>query len=116
MSCRRRGRLRAWSRGRRPEPSLGCGNRNRYTESSSVIGLSRGSEYEGEQMKTNAVHRRFNLLLLVGFMAAFAALAVLQAAKAGPAPPGVPDSIKVDAVHNKVFLIGHATGVQIYTC
>ena len=67
-------------------------------------------------MKAKAVHIRLTRLLLVGFLAAAAALAVLQAAKAGPPTPGVPDSIQVDTAKNKVFLVGHATGVQIYTC
>ena len=68
-------------------------------------------------MKSKAVLLRFNRLLLAGFIAAAAALAVLQVAKAGPpSPTDVPDSIQVDTAHNKVFLIGHATGVQIYTC
>lgn len=34
---------------------------------------------------------------------------------AAPAPPEVPADIAVGAGH-KVFLVGHATGVQIYTC
>ena len=38
-----------------------------------------------------------------------------QAAAAGPDAPEVPTDIAVEAGH-KVFLVGHATGVQIYTC
>ena len=38
-----------------------------------------------------------------------------QLAGAGPAAPDVPDEISVDA-GNKPFLVGHAEGVQIYTC
>jgi Protein of unknown function (DUF3455) len=34
---------------------------------------------------------------------------------AGPAGPDVPDEIAVEAGH-KVFLVGHAVGVQIYAC
>jgi Protein of unknown function (DUF3455) len=60
---------------------------------------------------------RSNRLLLAGIVAALAALSlVAQVALAGPpSPTGVPDQIKVD-VGNKVFLIGHGVGVQIYTC
>ena len=46
---------------------------------------------------------------------AFAALALAQAAHAGPAAPPVPGDIAVPE-GNKVFLVGHAVGVQIYTC
>jgi len=60
---------------------------------------------------------RSNRLLLAGLVAALAALSlVAQAALAGPpSPTGVPDEVQVD-VGNKVFLIGHGVGVQIYTC
>lgn len=34
---------------------------------------------------------------------------------AGPPPPSVPGEIAVEE-GNKVFLVGHASGVQIYTC
>jgi Protein of unknown function (DUF3455) len=50
-------------------------------------------------------------LLLAGIVAAVAA----QAAYAGPAAPDVPGRIRV-ADGNKVFLVGHAVGVQIYAC
>ena len=75
-------------------------------------------------METNAEHRatrgrrwsRSNRLLLAGIVAALAAVSlVAQVALAGPPSPKVPDQIKVDD-GNKVFLVGHATGVQIYTC
>jgi hypothetical protein len=36
-------------------------------------------------------------------------------AQAGPQPPEVPDQIQ-GGEGNKMFLIGHAVGVQIYTC
>jgi len=36
-------------------------------------------------------------------------------AQAGPAAPAVPSKIAVDNGH-KVFLVGHAVGVQIYSC
>ena len=61
---------------------------------------------------------RSNRLLLVGIVAAMAALSlVAQVALAGPpSPTGVPDQIQPDVGSNKVFLIGHGVGVQIYTC
>ena len=60
---------------------------------------------------------RSNRLLLAGIVAAMAALSlVAQVALAGPpSPTGVPDQIQ-PGVGNKVFLIGHGVGVQIYTC
>jgi hypothetical protein len=60
---------------------------------------------------------RSNRLLLVGIVAAMAALSlVVQVALAGPpSPTGVPDQIQ-PGDGNKVFLIGHGVGVQIYTC
>ena len=60
---------------------------------------------------------RSNRLLLAGLVAALAALSlVAQVALAGPpSPTGLADEIQVD-VGNKVFLIGHGVGVQIYTC
>jgi Protein of unknown function (DUF3455) len=60
---------------------------------------------------------RSNRLLLAGIVAAMAALSlVAQVALAGPpSPTGVPGEI-TPGVGNKVFLIGHAVGVQIYTC
>src|SRR3954466_12598440 len=45
--------------------------------------------------------------------AALSRLPVRQAAR--PPAPAVPGKIAVPA-GNKVFLVGHATGVQIYTC
>jgi uncharacterized protein DUF3455 len=44
-----------------------------------------------------------------------AAVALAPAAQAGPVAPGVPGDIAVPAGH-KPFLVGHATGVQIYPC
>jgi len=57
----------------------------------------------------------FNRLLLAGIVAAAAVLSLTQAAQAGPPPPVVPSKIQVGA-GNKVFLVGHAVGVQIYSC
>jgi len=47
--------------------------------------------------------------------AAAAALLLSPPAHAGPAAPDVPDAIAVEEGH-KVFLVGHAVGVQIYSC
>ena len=35
---------------------------------------------------------------------------------AGPNLPAGTENIAVDAAKNQVFLVGHATGVQTYTC
>ena len=61
---------------------------------------------------------RRNRLLLAGLVTAMAALSlVAQVALAGPPDPtGVPGQIQPDTDSNKVFLIGHGVGVQIYTC
>lgn len=68
-------------------------------------------------MRANAVQRRVSRLVLAGFIAIAASLVVLQAAKAGPpSPVGLPFQIRVDDTANKVFLVGHALGVQIYQC
>src|SRR6266487_2541514 len=58
---------------------------------------------------------RFNRLLVVGIVAAAAVLSLTQVAQAGPPPPVVPSKIQVPD-GNKVFLVGHAVGVQIYSC
>ena len=61
---------------------------------------------------------RSSRLLLAGIVAALAAFSlVAQVAMAGPpSPTGVPGQIQPDESSNKVFLIGHGVGVQIYTC
>jgi hypothetical protein len=56
-----------------------------------------------------------NRMLLAGVVAVAAALPLAQSAQAEPPAPAVPGAIVVDVGH-KPFLIGHATGVQIYTC
>jgi hypothetical protein len=62
-------------------------------------------------------HISFNRLLVMGLVAVAAALSLTQVAHAGPpAPEGLPPEIRVDQDTNKVFLVGHAIGVQIYTC
>ena len=53
--------------------------------------------------------------LLVGVLAALAVWPAAQTAQAAPAPPAVPDRIVVEEGHKPV-LVGHAVGVQIYTC
>ena len=59
---------------------------------------------------------RSNRLLLAGIVAATAALSLVgQVALAGPPAPEVPGEIQVGD-GNKVFLVGHGVGVQIYTC
>jgi len=54
---------------------------------------------------------------VVATSTAVAAAASLAApvAHAEPSPPDVPDRIAVEA-GNQLFLVGHAVGVQIYTC
>jgi hypothetical protein len=58
---------------------------------------------------------RFKRLPLAGVVAAAAVLSLTQVAQAGPPPPVVPTKIEVPD-GNKVFLIGHGVGVQIYSC
>jgi hypothetical protein len=53
--------------------------------------------------------------LLVAVAGVAAALSLGQAAQAGPAEPQVPTDIAVPAGH-KLFLVGHAVGVQIHRC
>ena len=54
--------------------------------------------------------------LLVGIATAVAMLSAAQVAGAAPKEgPTVPNEIAVPG-GNKLFLVGHATGVQIYTC
>jgi hypothetical protein len=55
--------------------------------------------------------RRF----LAAVIAAVAVLAMTPAAQAGPPPLAVPSTVEAPA-GNKVFLVGHAVGVQIYRC
>ncbi len=61
--------------------------------------------------------RSFIRLLLVGIVAAAAALSLTQVAQARPPKPAVqvPGAIAVPD-GNKVFLVGHGVGVQIYSC
>lgn len=55
------------------------------------------------------------LSLRLGTLAAAAALLPAAAAHAGPPAPDVPGDIAVGG-GEKVFLVGHAVGVQIYSC
>jgi len=57
-------------------------------------------------------HRRH---IVIGVIALVAAFPLAQSALAGPAEPSVPGDVKVPEGH-KLFLVGHAVGVQIYSC
>ena len=60
---------------------------------------------------------RSNRLLLAGIVAAMAALSlVAQVALAGPPSPTGSQTRSQPGDGNKVFLVGHGVGVQIYTC
>jgi hypothetical protein len=54
-------------------------------------------------------------LLLAGALVAAAAVIAPHAAFAGPAAPDVPGDLTPPAGH-KPYLVGHAAGVQTYTC
>jgi len=54
-------------------------------------------------------------MLLAGIVAVATTLPLAQPVHAGPTAPTVPGDIAVLEGH-KPFLIGHATGVQIYAC
>jgi Protein of unknown function (DUF3455) len=58
---------------------------------------------------------RSRRLLAAMFVVAAAALSTSQAANAGPLEPTVPPEIAVEDGH-KMFLVGHAVGVQKYKC
>jgi hypothetical protein len=57
----------------------------------------------------------FSRLVVAAVLAAAVALPLAAPALAGPPPPPVPGDIAVPD-GNKVFLVGHAVGVQIYSC
>jgi hypothetical protein len=59
--------------------------------------------------------RAHHLLVAAGLAAAASLGPLAERAHAGPAAPVVPGGIAVEA-GNKPFLVGHAAGVQIYTC
>jgi len=83
-----------------------AGRRNEATDGSLLM------NWEGIDMKRFI---RFDRLLLAGIVTALAALPLAPAAQAGPPAPDVPGKIQVPD-GNKVFLVGHAIGVQIYSC
>jgi hypothetical protein len=58
---------------------------------------------------------RLDRVLLAAIVAAVAPWPLVQVATAGPPAPAVPSEIEV-LEGNKVFLVGHAVGVQIYSC
>ena len=58
---------------------------------------------------------RFGRALAIVLATAAATLSMTQAADAAPATRSAPGSIAVPA-GNKLFLVGHGTGFQIYTC
>jgi len=58
---------------------------------------------------------RFDRLLVAAVLAVAAALSLTQVAEAGPREPTVPDRLEPPA-GTKLFLVGHAVGVQIYVC
>jgi hypothetical protein len=58
---------------------------------------------------------RSRRVLAAAAVAALAALPSAQVANAKPTPPAVPPEIAVEDGH-KLFLVGHAVGVQIYKC
>ena len=62
-------------------------------------------------LHTSHLHR----LLVAGIAVLAAGMTLAQAAVAGPAAPTVPTDIAVGA-GEKPYLVGHATGVQIYSC
>src|SRR3954454_9635507 len=61
------------------------------------------------------IWNRLGPKLAAAALAATAIGMLTQPASAGPSEPDVPQEIAVEA-GNKVFLVGHAVGVQIYGC
>ena len=58
---------------------------------------------------------RTDHLLVLAALAVLAVWPLAQVAHAGPPAPTVPSTLQPPA-GNKVFLVGHAVGVQIYSC
>jgi hypothetical protein len=71
--------------------------------------------FQIEARRTRPKEAKMNRLTAGLTLALAATLAAATPARAEPAPLPVPSGIAVPAGH-KVFLIGHATGVQKYTC
>jgi hypothetical protein len=65
--------------------------------------------------RTTVTRNRSRCLMAAAIVAAAAAMAAAQAAYAEPPAPTVPPEIAVEDGH-KLFLVGHAVGVQIYKC
>ena len=55
-------------------------------------------------------------LLLAGLLAVATAGCMTAVADAGPAVPALPEGLDPVPAGHKLFLVGHATGVQIYRC
>jgi hypothetical protein len=55
-------------------------------------------------------------LILAGILAVVAAGSMTAVAQAGPAEPSLPEGLDPVPAGHKLFLVGHATGVQIYRC
>ena len=54
--------------------------------------------------------------LLAGLLAVATAASMTAVAQAGPAVPALPEGLDPVPAGHKLFLVGHATGVQIYRC
>jgi len=55
-------------------------------------------------------------LFLAAVLALATAAALAPGALAGPAEPGIPADLDPVPAGHKLYLVGHATGVQIYRC
>ena len=62
-----------------------------------------------------ATRRRVARRVATAIVAAAAISPLTSVAQAGPVPPSVPDKIQVED-GNKLYLVAHAIGVQIYSC
>jgi hypothetical protein len=82
----------------------------RHGHTGETLGLEPGLEVD--EMRCSSAS---TALLVAGIVAAAAAFSLTQVAWAGPPEPVVPGAIAVPD-GNKVFLVGHGVGVQIYSC
>ena len=55
-------------------------------------------------------------LVLAGLLAVATAGCMTAVAEAGPAAPALPEGLDPVPAGHKLFLVGHASGVQIYRC
>jgi len=55
-------------------------------------------------------------LLLAALLALAGTASLAAVAQAGPAEPSLPDGLDPVPAGHKLYLVGHATGVQIYRC